>query len=165
MPTLVQAASSIQNPDELISPFTGAIFVVSLLRKIIQHTMATDSSKTTNQTNSKMKRMLHTTHHSSPGFWDRHYSLLKECNQYGNLLRHCTSMRVIYADPLAFNVYMTFCAIELRLWEAAVDEAEQTGLPTAESMKQLQACAFKIANTVRVTWSVQRMAVSLTTTV
>jgi len=74
-------------------------------------------------------------------------------------------MRVIYADPLAFNVYMTFCAIELRLWEAAVDEAEQTGLPTAESMKQLQACAFKIANTVRVTWSVQRMAVSLTTTV
>lgn len=159
MPTLVEATCTIQSPEELVSPFTGAIFVVSLLRKIILHTIATDSSNTTAQSNSKIRKMVHTTHRSSPGFWDRHYSLLKDCNEYGKLLRHCAG--AIYTDPLAFNVYMTFCAIELRLWEAAADEAAQTGLPTEESTKQLQACAFKIANTVRVTWGVQRMAVSL----
>ncbi|KAM7206069.1 hypothetical protein V8F20_002851 [Naviculisporaceae sp. PSN 640] len=145
MPTLPQATSSIQDPEEMISPFTGLVLVTSLLRKVIQHTLATES--------------INRSHHTGPGFWDRHYALMKDYNEYGRLLQHFSSLRVLYNDSVAFNIHLTFCAIELRLWDAALDEAEQSGLPnTLESMRQVHACALKIGNTVRSVWSLQRMA-------
>lgn len=173
MPTLPLAISAIRNPEETIPPSTGIILVVSLLRKVVQHTLAAESfqqstvttqhgNKNIHNNNHNRKRLLSSAgYHPSPGFWDRHYALIKECSEYGNLLRHFCSARVLYNDPLAFNIYLTFCAIELRLWDAALHEAEQSGLPNAgESMRHVEVCAVKIGKTVRSTWGMQRMAVS-----
>ncbi|KAM7219430.1 hypothetical protein V8F06_005164 [Rhypophila decipiens] len=162
MPTLLQVASTISNPEELITPFTGLVLAVSLLRKVFHHTTYSDSLNPSNTATSGSQNpppILIKKYPPGPGFWDRHYSLIRECKEYDRLLRHLSSPRVLFNDPVAFNIHLTFCATELRLWDAALDEAERSGLSnTLDSTIQIQILGVKIANTIRSTWTMQRMA-------
>ncbi len=149
MPYLTEA-ESINNP-ELLSPFCGAVLVASLVHKVFEHTMQSTD------------RESHRDRVGSSGFWDRHYKLVKLLGVYGELLKPLFTMCTLYCDPLAFDLYMSFCALELRLYKAAADEGENQGLSylvSSESTKQVLASALKIATAVRSTWPSQRLAVS-----
>ncbi|KAK4207406.1 hypothetical protein QBC37DRAFT_433484 [Rhypophila decipiens] len=162
MPTLPQVTSTVTNPEELIAPFTGLVLVASLLRRVFHHARSSDSlhpSSTAASGSQDPPPILTKKYRPGPGFWDRHYSLIRECKKYGRLLHHFSSPGVLYNDPVAFNIHLTFCATALRLWDAALDEAERSGLSsTLDSTIQIQMLAVKIANTIRSTWTTQRMA-------
>ncbi|KAM7185308.1 hypothetical protein V8F33_012486 [Rhypophila sp. PSN 637] len=162
MPTLPQVASTISNPEELITPFTGLVLVVSLLRKVFHHATSSDSlhpSTTATSGSQDPPPILVNKYRPGPGFWDRHYSLIRECKEYGRLLHHFSSQSVLYNDPVAFTIHLTFCATGLRLWDAALHEAERSGLSnTLDNTIQTQILAAEIANTIQSTWTTQRMA-------
>ncbi|RYP76534.1 hypothetical protein DL770_007205 [Monosporascus sp. CRB-9-2] len=143
----VYEAPFISNSD-LISLFCGAVLVVSLARMVLEH--ASSRPKTTPL-------------EGVQGFWDRHYALVKLLNTYNALLKPISTMRAVYHDALAFNVHLVFIAVELRLYEAAIQEGEAQGLPplvNAESVKQIQTSALRAATTIRSMWSRQRQMVT-----
>ena len=78
---------------------------------------------------------------------------------YGELLKSTCTMRALYSDPLTLNFHLTFCALEVSLYEAAINKCEQEGLSpliSAESKKQILVSALKIASTLRTTWVTQK---------
>ncbi|RYP20499.1 hypothetical protein DL765_002744 [Monosporascus sp. GIB2] len=139
----VTEAPFVSNSD-LISPFCGAVLVVSLARMVLKH--ASSRPKT-----APLEGMQ--------GFWDRHYALVKLLNTYSALLKPLSTMRALYHDALAFNVHLVFSAAELRLYEAAIHEGEAQNLPplvNAEAAKHIQTSALRTATTIRSMWSRQR---------
>lgn len=126
-----------------LSPFCGAVIVLSLLRRVLGHLADSNSQQT--------------------GLWDRHYKLVNLVDSYNNLLRPLFSTRAVYSDTVVFNMYLTFCGVEIRLYEAAIDQADQQGLSkliSTESAKQSLASALKVVSAVRSTWNSQRPLVS-----
>ncbi|KAK7995531.1 hypothetical protein PG990_014304 [Apiospora arundinis] len=125
-----------------ISSFCGAVIVLSVLRRVLQHASGVPDPTVLPR-----------------GFWDRHYKLVSMMDTCERLLRPLFSMRAVYTDTLAFNAYLTFCGAAIRLYEAAIDQGEQQGLSRliiAESAKQSAASAFKVASVIRSTWGSQR---------
>jgi hypothetical protein len=135
----------------LITPFCGLVLTVSVLRKVFEHTLqAAPTDKSESQW-------------GSPGFWDRHYSLLKLIRVRETLIEPMTLPRALYSDPVAFNVYLVFYAVKVKLYEAAIEEGERQDLPpttVAASEAQLIVNALKIATAVRSSWGHQRFSVS-----
>lgn len=143
MPYLTEV-TLVSSPD-LLTPFSGIVLVVSMMRRVQEHASLTE------------------TNGAQPGFWDRHYSLIKLFDAHEALLKSLCAMRTLLHDALAYNLYLTLLAAELRLYEVAVAEGRRQGLPpsvAAENAKNAHACALKIATTVRTTWSRQRSFVS-----
>ncbi|KAK6854782.1 hypothetical protein PG995_009127 [Apiospora arundinis] len=125
-----------------ISSFCGAVIVLSVLRRVLQHASGVPDATTLPQ-----------------GFWDRHYKLVSMMDTCERLLRPLFSMRTVYTDTLAFNAYLTFCSTAICLYEAAIDQGEQQGLSRliiTEIAKQSVASAIKVASVIRSTWGSQR---------
>jgi hypothetical protein len=71
--------------------------------------------------------------------------------------------RTLSADAVAFNLYLVFQAVNVKLYEAAIEEIERQDLPFTAldaNMEQLTANALKIATVVRSNWGHQRFSVS-----
>ncbi|KAH7309681.1 fungal-specific transcription factor domain-containing protein [Stachybotrys elegans] len=132
----------VSNP-EMLSPFSGAVLVASIVRKVLDHSwLCTQSGRQDN----------------SSGFWDRHYSLLKLMSNFDALL-HPFSTRLMNLHPLAFDLQILFHGAEIHLWEIAFNQGEKRGLPppvNEESAKHLLAMAQKAAATICSTWSRHR---------
>lgn len=144
----IDQVQSISRP-ELLTPFSGLVLTVSILRKVFEHT---EQAAATDRVESQW---------SSPGFWDRHYSLLKLIRIRETLIEPMTLPRALYSDPVAFNVYLVFHAVKVKLYEAAIQEGERQDLPpttVAANEDQLIANALKIATAVRSSWGHQRFS-------
>ncbi|KAI0468800.1 fungal-specific transcription factor domain-containing protein [Xylaria cf. heliscus] len=134
----VTDALSITDSNQ-ISSFCGAAIVVSLLRRVLRHTTNTGKEGT--------------------GFWDRHYKLLKTITSHEKILQPICTMRALYSDPLAFNLHLTFSALEIRLYEAAIARGDQDGLSTlinTQLKTHILTSALRIASTVRSSWATQK---------
>jgi hypothetical protein len=150
MPTLGEIHST-GTVNQQLTPFCGLILVSSTLRAVLLHTAQV------------LIAAREDGHHQSPGFWDRHYSLIKLLGAYETLINPIMCPRTLYSDSVVFNLFLVFYAVKLRLSEVALEESERQRLPamvTAENMNQLRANALKIASGVRSSWGHQRFAVS-----
>ncbi|KAF1934913.1 hypothetical protein EJ02DRAFT_416557 [Clathrospora elynae] len=141
----VQSISSL----DLLTPFCGLVLTVSVMRKVFEHTLQAAPAD------------ISESQWGSPGFWDRHYSLLKLIRVRETLIEPMTLPRALHSDPVAFNVYLVFHAIKVKLYEAAFEEGERQDLPpttVSASEDQLIANALKIATAVRSCWGHQRFS-------
>jgi hypothetical protein len=106
---------------------------------------------------------LPTTDTQGRGFWDRHYALVKQINNYTALMRAHLTAKAVCEDAFAFTLHINLCAVHMFLHEAAivkVDEQELPKLVAAESRKSSTTAAFKISSAIRMTWPAQRSEVS-----
>lgn len=91
------------------------------------------------------------------GFWDVHYSLIKEMKSRRTALRRHLDPASVRRDPLAFSMHMNLCATEICFHDAAISQIRGQGLPdelAAESRKSSSAAAFRVAAAVSMTWPV-----------
>ena len=143
----------LMDKSETLTPFCGLVLVVSVLRKVLEHiSQSLPSSNFESRWN-------------PPGFWDRHYSLLKLLRVREALIEPMTSPRTLYSDAVVFNLYLVLHAIKVKLYEAAMEESERQGLPhttVSDNNEHVNANALKIATAVRSSWGHQRFSVSLT---
>jgi hypothetical protein len=130
--------------SEPLSPFSGAILVVSLVRKVLDHATSHQAAR-------------------QEGFWDRHYALVKLLQTVDSLVKPLSSLRMMHDHPLAFDLQVLFSGAEMCLWEVALKEGEKRKLPSTvneDSAKRLLSVAQRMATTIRSTWSQQRSTVS-----
>ncbi|VUC35923.1 unnamed protein product [Clonostachys rosea] len=138
MPYLTE--TNLLSGSDMLSPFAGAVLVVSVVRKVLDHSwLCTQLGR----------------QEEPSGFWDRHYSLLKHLDTFHALLEPF-SATLIHRHPLVFDLQLLFNGAEIHFWEAALNEGEKRGLPSAineESANRLLDVAQKTAGTVCSTWS------------
>jgi hypothetical protein len=131
----------------MLSPFAGAVLVVSVVRKVLDHiSLCTQVGR----------------QEEPSGFWDRHYGLLKHLDAFHALLEPFAAT-LIHRHPLVFDLQLLFNGAEIQFLEAAFNEGERRGLPSAineESANRLLGVAQKTAGTVCSTWSQHRDVVS-----
>ena len=89
------------------------------------------------------------------GFWDVHYTLIKEMKVRRSALRKHLDPASVRRDPLAFSLHMNLCATEICFHDAAISQIKGQGLPdelSSESRKSSTAAALRIAAAVKMTW-------------
>ncbi|KAH9906348.1 hypothetical protein F4778DRAFT_725527 [Xylariomycetidae sp. FL2044] len=129
--------------SDLLSPLAGAVLVVSLVRKVLDHAKSRAQPRRPE---------------SLSGFWDRHYNLVKSLDTLDALIKPLSTMRIMSCHPLAFDLHILFRGAEIHLWEVALNEGAKQGLPAAvseSSAKRLLNLAQKAATTIRSTWPQQ----------
>ncbi|KAL6154339.1 hypothetical protein ACJQWK_02143 [Exserohilum turcicum] len=137
--------------SEILSPFCGLVLVVSVLRKVIYHTSQPSLPSSTSGFGYSC---------NLPGFWDRHFSLLRILKVVEALIEPLSLSRTLRSCAVAFNLHLVFHAVKVNLYEAAIDESERQELPFTEidtNMDQLTSNALKIATAVRSNWCQQRL--------
>lgn len=127
-----------------ISPFAGLSIVVSLIGKVLEHVSHTKLGE--------------------PGFWDRHYTLAKTVEVHSALLKPLFALHTLYSDAVAFDVYLSFHAVMMLLYQTSLRQGEHQGIASDllafDSKKRLLAVALRVASTVKLVWSVQKKNVS-----
>ncbi|KAH9869104.1 hypothetical protein J1614_008181 [Plenodomus biglobosus] len=131
---IIDQVQSITRP-ELLTPFSGLVLTVFALRKVFEHTLQTATAE-------RIEPQW-----GLPGFWDRHYSLLKLIRVLETLIEPMTLPQALYSDPVAFNIYLVFHVVKID-YEGAIQEGERRDLPLATVAAiedELIANALKIA--------------------
>lgn len=143
MPFLDSASTLYEAP--YISSYAAIMLMVNLARLCYEHVAlpATDAQ--------------------GGGFWDRHYALVKQIDDYTAIMAIHLSTKAVGEDPLAFSLHMNLCTVHMFLHEAAIRKVDEQQLPqlvAADSRKCSTAAAFKIASAIRMNWPIQRSEVS-----
>ena len=127
------------NVTEQLSSYSGCILMVELAIQCFDHVRRAQSAS------------------AYRGFWDVHYSLIKEMKSRRTALRRHLDPASVRRDPLAFSMHMNLCATEICFHDAAISQIRGQGLPdelAAESRKSSSAAAFRVAAAVSMTWPV-----------
>ncbi|GKT92704.1 transcription factor [Colletotrichum tofieldiae] len=125
---------------DTVSPFAGLSIVVSLIGQVLEHV-----------SNTKL---------GEPGFWDRHYALVKTIEVHSPLLKPLFSLRTLYSDAVALDVYLSFQAVTMLLYQTSLRQGEEQGIASemlvSDSKKRLLSTALGVASTVKSTWAMQK---------
>lgn len=126
--------------SDAISAFAGLAIVVSLIGQVLEHVSRT-----------KLRE---------PGFWDRHYVLAKTIEVHGALLKPLFALRTLYSDAVALDVYLSFCAVTMLLYQTSLKQGEQQGIASdilvSDARKRLLSTALRVASTIKSIWAMQK---------
>ncbi|KAK2024710.1 hypothetical protein LX32DRAFT_731260 [Colletotrichum zoysiae] len=129
------------NTPDTISPFAGLSIVVWIIGQVLKHA-------------SRAKL-------GEPGFRDCHYALVKTIQVNSAVLKPLFSLRTLYSDAVALDVYLSFQAVTMLLYQTSLRQGEQQGIASdnilvSDTKKALRATALRVASTVKSMWSMQK---------
>lgn len=127
-----------------LSSYAACVFMVELALQCFDHSRMAE------------------TNDGNKGFWDRHYSLVKNIEERNAIMSAYFSTSALTQDPIALSRHLNMCSLEIQLHEAAIREISRQALPpgmASESRTRSLAAAERIFGAVQLNWREQQSEV------